>query len=93
VLDRAGDRVPIFWMIVRDTGADRVYTHLLNQYRDDPDLLAGLLPHHDAQRVAVLARNLSLIRWRDFLGRVVEIASDDLGTKIIEIVRELNRRI
>jgi hypothetical protein len=48
---------------------------------------------HDAQRVAVLARNLSLIRWRDFLGRVVEIASDDLGTKIIEIVRELNRRI
>ncbi|SRR5216683_3819521 len=28
VLDRAEDRVPIFWLIVRDTSADRAYTHV-----------------------------------------------------------------
>jgi hypothetical protein len=77
VLDQAKGRTPIFWMVVRDAGQTRAYTRLLNRYPAHPDALAGELPHHDPERVMGLARNLSLVLWRDFVDAAVKVLPGD----------------
>jgi hypothetical protein len=93
VLDRAGDLTPAFWMIVRDAGPDREYVRLLKLYRDQPDVLAAVLPHHRPGRVTALAENLSLIRWRDLFDRLAGLLPDHLDAGIVEVVREVERRV
>lgn len=93
VLDQAGAQVPMFWMLVRDTGSGRSYTQLLHHYRSDPDALASELPHHDPVRVAALAESLSLILWRDLVRRVVQFSRDSDHEETTSIKKELWLRV
>ena len=45
LLEIAGTRAPLFWMLVCDEEPVRAYTQLMNGYRADPGLLARYLPH------------------------------------------------
>lgn len=92
-LDQAGNQIPIFWMLVRDTGPSRLYTKLLHAYRINPDTLIGKLPHRDSARVVALAKNLSIIPWKDLLQSMIElsVSQDDDETKVI--AKELALRI
>jgi hypothetical protein len=92
VLDQARDLVPMFWMIVRDFGRDRSYAQLINHYRAEPDALVRELPHQDPIRVAALARNLSLILWKDLLPAIVQIRDND-DEQMMSIKNELSLRV
>jgi hypothetical protein len=92
VLDHAGDRVPMFWMLVRDVGHGRSYVQLLSHYRAEPDVLVSELPHHDPTRVVALAQSLSLILWKDLVHAVVHIVHHD-DEQTISIKNELWRRV
>jgi hypothetical protein len=92
VLDRAEGRVPMFWMLVRDAGQSRSYTQVLNHYRTNPEVLAGELRHHDAERVIDLARNLGLILWKDLVLQAASLSTSD-DKDLIFIKNELRRRV
>jgi hypothetical protein len=92
LLDKAGGRFPIFWMLVRDAGQDRSYTQLLRYYRAQPDALVCALPHHDPDRVVALAQTLGLILWKGLVHDVIQLSTDDdEETRLIK--NELSRRV
>ena len=91
-LDQAGSRVPMFWMLVRDKERERLYVQLIDRYRTDPDALAQELPHRDLARVIGLAKNLSVVLWRDLVQEVVR--ASDLDDEVTKTIRnELWRRV
>ncbi len=85
LIEEAGKTVPVFWMLVRDSGAGRSYSQLLATYRENPSKLAEAIPHRDPSLVAEIARRLSLILWKDFLA-VAEITptTDKLISSVYE---------
>jgi hypothetical protein len=92
LLDHAGNRSALFWMIVRDPGEDRAYTQLLKGYRSHPNTLAQELPHQDGAKVVGVARDLALLQWKDIVPRVVNASlADDAETAAIK--RELRQRV
>lgn len=90
LLDKAGEREPAFWMLVRDVDASRAYAQLMNAYKSDPALLADALPHRQPEVLERVCRNLAILRWSDFEELVCGPA-DDLG--IAATMRELERRV
>ncbi len=62
----AGNRVPIFWMIVKDERPERAYVQLMSSYKADPSLLYKALPHRDEGTLAEIAQNLTFVLWSDF---------------------------
>jgi hypothetical protein len=93
VLDQPGDRVPMFWMLVQDTGQGRAYTQLLNHYRAEPDALVHELPHHDPVRVVALAKNLCLVLWKDLMRDIIHIRRPDHDEQTTAIKNELWFRV
>jgi hypothetical protein len=91
VLDRAEGRAPMFWMLVRDASHERSYTQLISHYRAQPDALVGELRHHDPETVTGLARNLTLLLWKDIIARVAKVLADD-DEQIASIKSELSIR-
>ena len=77
LLDQVKERIPLFLMLVRDAGEGRAYTQLISKYRNDPASLVEVLPHHPAEMVRSVARNLAIIRWKDLLGPSMESAVED----------------
>lgn len=92
-LDQAGNQIPIFWMLVRDIEPSRLYTTLLHGYRSNPDTLIGKLPHHDPDRVRALAKNLSIILWKDFLQQATQLSVINADDEVTAIAKELALRI
>jgi hypothetical protein len=86
----AGDRKPIFWLLVKDEAPARDYVQLMNTYKADPSLLFRDLPHRDAETLKGSAQNLTLLLWSDFRDLVCGCSSDPETTAV---QRELERRI
>jgi len=85
LLESAGDRTPFFWMLTADRGPGRSYTQMIQEYREDPDVLVSALPHRSPDVIQVVARNLTIVLWKDVL-RIVRL---QLG----EILDEINGRV
>ncbi len=90
LIEKAGDRVPIFWMIVRDEEPSRAYLQLMDNYKSDPGLLARDLPHRDAATLEKVAQNLTILQWSDFK-ELVCCPGADFETNSVKL--DLERRI
>jgi hypothetical protein len=90
LIDKAGERTPIFWMLVRDDRPDRKYTQLMSSYKADPSLLVRELPHRDPKKLVLVAQNLTILLWRDFSELVCGLGWDAVSTAV---KKELERRI
>lgn len=91
VLEAAGRREPVFWMLVRDTEPHRMYVQLIEQYRSNPRSLARELPHRDEAALMRISERLAIIRWRDLGGGWIhQTAADSL---VEEVRGELLRRV
>lgn len=66
LIESAGKRTPIFWMLVRDQSPGRAYVQLMNNYRADPELLIRDLPHRSPELLRCIAQNLTTLLWSDF---------------------------
>jgi hypothetical protein len=76
LIDQAGDRVPVFWLLVRDEEPSRAYVQLVASYKNDPILLARELPHRSEKTLADIARNLTIVRWSDLKELVCTLGRD-----------------
>jgi hypothetical protein len=90
LLEMAGPRTPLFWMLVRDEELGRAYVQLMNRYKADPGLLARDLPHRDRESLNQIAQNLTILLWADFKELVCGPGWDEESTAV---KRELERRI
>lgn len=91
LIDSAQQTTPVFWMLVRDSGATRAYRQLMENYRRETDVLAQALPHRAPSQLARVAHSMSLILWRDFVSVVPKSAAGD--ELFNEVYRELLRRV
>jgi hypothetical protein len=90
VIEQAGPRSPLFWMLVRDEDPSRAYVQLMRSYRRDPGLLAAALPHRDPETLRRLAQNLTILLWSDF-AELTCCPGTDLEANAVK--HELERRI
>ena len=74
LLESAAGRDAAFWMFVREAGPGRAYYHLIKTYQQNPEALIRELPHRDPAALKSIARNLTILTWRD-------IASDTCDPK------------
>ena len=89
LLTAASGRPCALWILARDLSPDR---ELVERYRSSPEMFAAELPSHPAETLYQLARRLTVLRWSDILGPLVERrASDDPVTARVR--KELRRRI
>lgn len=86
----AGNRNPIFWLLVKDEAPTRKYRQLINNYRADPSLLVRDLPYRDTETLKGIAQNLTILLWSDFR-ELVCVPDPDPETAAVQ--RELERRI
>ena len=91
LIDEAGTTLPVFWMLVRDSGNGRAYSQLLADYRKNPSRLAQALPHRDPAVLAEIARRISLILWKDLMTVIAEVPKTD--EVVINVYRELLARV
>lgn len=90
LIESAGNRIPMFWMLVRDQAVDRAYVQLMNGYKTDPELLIRDLPHRNVETLEGIAQNLTLLLWDDFGELVCGPGWDEESTAVKQ---ELKRRI
>jgi len=90
LIERAGDRMPIFWLLVRDDQPARAYVQLMHGYKSDPSLLARDLPHRDVETLNHIAKNLTVLLWSDFHELV---CSPGIDSEANMVKQELERRI
>jgi hypothetical protein len=90
LIEKAGDRMPIFWLLVRDEEPARAYVQLMNCYKSDPSLLARDLPHRDVETLNHIAQNLTIVLWSDFKELVCSLGPDPEENTVKQ---ELERRI
>ena len=90
VIEKAGSRTPIFWMLVRDEEPSRAYLQLMNGYKRDPGLLARDLPHRNARALEKIAPNLTILLWSDFRELICGAGADP---ETNAVKKELERRI
>ena len=90
LIENAGNRIPIFWMLVRDEAPDRAYVQLMNGYKTDPGLLIKDLPHRNAETLKGIAQNLTLPLWDDFGELACGPGWDEESTAVKQ---ELERRL
>jgi hypothetical protein len=91
LIDNARSTVPMFWMLVRDSGAGRAYTQLIEKYRNHPALLVEALPHRDPLVLRQIAQRFSMILWKDFLAIAPKPTNADGLTN--SVYQELRMRI
>jgi hypothetical protein len=90
LIQQAGERTPIFWLLARDGEPARAYVQLINAYKTDPGLLARELPHRSAETLVEIAHNLTILLWSDF-AEMVCLPGSDAETNAVK--EELRRRI
>ncbi|HEY1984575.1 MAG TPA: hypothetical protein VGG85_04155 [Terracidiphilus sp.] len=90
VIDKAEERVPMFWMMVRDEEPSRAYVQLMRSYKNEPHLLCRDLPHRDPGTLERLARNLTILRWSDFVELVCAPGPD---AEMNAVKKEMARRM
>jgi hypothetical protein len=81
LLEVAAGRVPFFWMLTADRGPGRAYTQLIERYRNHPDILASELPHRSPSVIHAVARNMSIILWKDVL-RIVRSEHERIWSEL-----------
>jgi hypothetical protein len=91
LLDDARGKVPLFWMLVRDSGQGRAYTQLIHMYRRDPEKLVEALPHREPSAIRGIAQQLSIVLWKDFVQIVPQPSPED--QMLLDIYQELLARI
>lgn len=92
LLEAAGERTPYFWMIVRDRGIGRLYTQLIDTYRQSPSALSRDLPHREPMQLEALARTFAMITWRE-LGRGLLAPNSNDEPITVVVKNELKRRV
>ena len=92
LLESAAGRVPLFWMLVRDSGPGRTYCQLADEYRRHPDTLIAQLPHRDPDGLKKVAQNLAIIQWKDVAGSLLKITDSD-GDEVRRVKEELKLRV
>ena len=90
LIENAGERMPLFWMLARDEAPDRTYVQLMTRYKADPCLLARELPHRQQSTLDAVAQNLTILLWSDF-GELVCGPGWDAESSAVK--QELERRI
>lgn len=90
VIESAGDRTPMFWMLVRDEEPSRAYVQLMKTYKADPRLLLRDLPQRKAEALESIAENLTILLWSDFRELVCGAGWDEESTAVKQ---DLERRI
>ncbi|GEM_PF-1265559 len=86
----AGNRVPIFWMIVKDQKPDRAYVQLMSSYKADSSLLCKALPHRNESTLSEIAKNLTFVMWSDFEEVFSKHGVDPEATAVnLELVRRV----
>lgn len=90
LIEKAGDRTPFFWLLVRDDAPSRAYVQLMNAYKDDPATLARDLPHRRPSQLEHISKNLALLRWIDLSELVCELGPN---SEVNAVKNELQRRI
>lgn len=91
LIGNAGNRMPVFWMLVRDQSPQRAYVQLMNSYRLDPELLIRDLPHRSPDLLRGIAQNLTTLQWSDFQKWVS--GPPGLDAEHAAVKQELERRI
>ncbi len=89
-LEHAAGRPAAMWMFVRDMGASRLYTGLINDYRRDPRQLQRLLPHRSPDEVELLCGRLAVITWEALLGA---LCVDTDVAAVREVLDEVRGRL
>ena len=90
LIENAGERLPIFWMLVRDEAPDRAYLQLMKAYKADPGQLARDLPHREQAKLNTVAQNLTILLWSDFSELV---CGPEWNAESADVKLELERRI
>jgi len=90
LIANAGNRKPIFWLLVRDEAPTRAYVRLINNYKAEPSLLVRDLPHRNAKTLRSIVQNLTILLWSDFREWVCAPGFDP---ETAAVQRELERRI
>jgi hypothetical protein len=90
LIEKAGDRMPVFWLLVKDEEPARAYVQLTNGYKSDPNLLARDLPHRDVETLNHIAQNLTVLLWSDFHELV---CTPGIDSEVNIVKQELERRI
>lgn len=86
----AGNRVPVFWMLVRDQKPERAYVQLINSYKANPSLLCKALPHREESTLTEIANNFTLMMWSDFKEVFNKRGLDSESTAVnLELVRRV----
>jgi hypothetical protein len=90
LIANAGNRKPIFWLLVKDEAPTREYVRLIRNYGADPSALVRDLPHRDAGTLRGIAQNLAILLWSDFRELV---CAPDRDPETAAVQREWERRI
>ncbi len=91
LLESAGGRKVGFWMFVRDAHVGRAYFELMHAYRRNPEMLKRELPHRDPSVLEGIARNLTIITWREIGVQVLAPipTDDDITVSVKDEIRRL----
>ena len=92
LVTEAKGRPCALWVMGRDRSADREYVQLVERYRSSPEMFAAELPYHPAELLYKLAQRLTVLRWSDVLGALVERQRTDEAI-MVRVRKELGRRI
>ena len=80
------------WILARDRSPDHEFVQMMERYRSSPEMFAAELPYHPAEILYKLAQRLTVLRWSDVMGPILDRrGSDDPVTACVR--KELRRRI
>ena len=68
-------------MLTPDHGPGRAYMQLIERYRNHPDILASELPHRSPSAIHAVARNMSIILWKDVL-RIARVEHEQIWSEL-----------
>jgi hypothetical protein len=88
VLEHSQGRMPFFWMLAKDREPVRMYTQLIDIYRDDPTSLAAALPHRSLGELEEIAQTIAVVTWSELLDGVAPETTEEE-----EVHQEILRRL
>ena len=92
LVTEAKGRPCALWIVARDRSPDRADVQLVERYRSSPEMFAAELPYHPAEALYKLAQRLTVLRWSDVLGPLVQRKASDHPV-LARVRKELGRRI
>jgi hypothetical protein len=87
VIEGAGDRIPLFWMIARDDAPGRSYMQAIDTYKKDSATLATTLPHRNEAVLEDVASRITVFLWRELLAMIGKRPDDPDEQRILNEVR------